>query len=219
MATKLPVSQRIILLAVALSAICLPAGTSRQARAAEGADDSGKPAGLSGAVKATAVTCAAGLKSIGQLTSRIKRTASELVGECTRQNLVVVSEPDVIGPVVIPAMPAPDGMIAAGDYLPPRKHWLELYAADFARTIGVLDTEIQSTVLPDGASADCAAKWSEMKSVSADINTQYQGLIPLIQAQTPDRLALGRVALAIHDDAEKIEKVRKELFHMTKNLR
>jgi len=178
------------------------------------------PAGpaLQGTVKGTSLTAAVGLKAIGEALHRIRAVSHNMIGECTRQDLVVVSEPDVIGPMVLPAIPAPDGMINTGNTLPPRKKYLDLYGYALQKLIPILSEEMNNTVIPADKQAAVAPQWAEMVAAVEDIRNRYEALVPLVQVDEKDidRLAVGKQALAIYDDCEKVDRLRKSVFHATK---
>lgn len=70
---------------------------------------------------------------------------------------MVVSEPDIIGPIVVPAVPTPSGMMPVGDYLPPRKKWLNFYMAEMGQLIPLMQGELASTAIP----ADKRMRWPD----------------------------------------------------------
>lgn len=148
------------------------------------------------------------LKAIGDTSNHIRRTALDIIGEVERQDLVVVSEPDMFGPIVVPAIPAPDGIMAMGDYLPPRKKWLDIWISQLDQLLPVLHDEANSA-------ATDSKEWVDLKKLVDDAQHDLQVLKEVAGADKPDRLAVGKQALGIYDDMGKIDKERKEIFRQS----
>jgi hypothetical protein len=159
---------------------------------------------------------AAGIKAIGVCTHKLKRTALDMMGELQRQDLVVVSEPDVIGPIIVPAVPNPSGMMPVGDYLPPRKKWLDFFMAEMGQLIPLMQSELAGTAIPADKKDEVAGPWGQMQSLVQDMQSHYKALQPLTQGPNFDRDAIGKEVLAIYNDVEELEKLRKQAFHIIK---
>ncbi len=145
------------------------------------------------------------LKAIGDTSNHIRRTALDIIGEVERQDLVVVSEPDMFGPIVVPAIPMPDGIMAMGDFLPPRKKWLDIFISQLDQLLPVLHDEANTA-------ATDSKEWNDLKKLVDDALHDLQVLKEVAGADKPDRLAVGKQALGIYDDMAKIDKERKEIF-------
>lgn len=195
-----------------------PAGPASVESARAGDTGAGTPAGqpLKGAAQRTVLQTAAGIKAIGEGVHKLKRTAEDMIGELQRQDLVVVSEPDVIGPIVLPAIPEPSGMLPIGDYLPPRKKWLDFYMAQMQHLIPCIQDELANTIIPEDKKAETQEPWAKMQSIMQDVESHYQRLQPLTQGPKFDSDAIGKEALAIYDDIRQLEKLRKQVFHLIK---
>lgn len=145
------------------------------------------------------------LKAIGDTSNHIRRTALDIIGEVERQDLVVVSEPDMFGPIVVPAIPAPDGMMAMGDFLPPRKKWLDIFINQLDQLLPVLHDEANN-------SSTDSKEWDSLKKLVDDAEHDLKVLKEVAGADKPDRLAVGKQALGIYDDMGKIDKERKAIY-------
>src|SRR6185369_12811262 len=72
--------------------------------------DEAKPT-LKGGARATVMDVLAGVKQLTTMCKRIDGDAKVLVYECQRQDIVAVGGPNVVGGMVIPAMPNPSGLM------------------------------------------------------------------------------------------------------------
>ncbi len=166
--------------------------------------------------KVSALQAAAGIKAIGEGVHRLKRTAQDMIGELQRQDMVVVSEPDAIGPIIMPALPDPSGTISTGGYLPPRKKWLDFYMSEMQNLIPLIFGDLATTDIPDHKQSEVSGLWGQMQSLMDDAQVHFQRLVPLTEGPKFDSDAIGKEALAIFQDAEQLEKLRKQVFHIIK---
>ncbi|HEY9868906.1 MAG TPA: hypothetical protein V6D08_07050 [Candidatus Obscuribacterales bacterium] len=198
---------------------CLLSLAAYQA-AAQSGTGGGSGAGVTGnqtlTGKVVILKTAAGIKAMGECAHKLKRAALDMIGELQRQDLVVVSEPDVIGPIIVPAVPNPSGMMPVGDYLPPRKKWLDFYMAQMSQLIPLMQSELADTAIPADKKDAIKGPWGQMQSLVQDMQSHYKALQPLTQGPSFDRDAIGKEVLAIYDDVEELDKLRKQVFHIIK---
>lgn len=202
------------------STLPVRSATDETAAAAPGSsqsDTGGKPAKLTGSVKSSAIVAAEALRQMGDALKKIQRAAAELVGEATRQDYITVGDPDVVGSIIIPAIPAPSGIMPIGDYLPMRKPWVDYYLDQIAKLMPLYATEADSIVLPDGIKQDALALMEQMRPLYEDAKTHYLTLFEMQKdlAKT-DNIQLGKQAVMLHDDMKKIDDLRKKVFEMVK---
>ncbi|MCC7531934.1 MAG: hypothetical protein IT342_25755, partial [Candidatus Melainabacteria bacterium] len=115
-----------------------------------GLNPPGASASLQGNIQGGAPVILQGLHDIAVTVHHLQEMLKGLLYEAQRQDMVVVAEPDVIGPIVMPAIPNPSGMMSMG-YLPPRKKWVDYFMAQIEEIIPMLDHEINSLPRPDAS--------------------------------------------------------------------
>ena len=191
-------------------------GAAQPAQTANTGASAGQP--LQASVKKAAILAEAGLKELDETSKYLKRSSMDLMTECERQNYVCVGEPDVIGSMVIPAIPEPSGMLPMGDVLPARKKWIDVYMQQLSQIVAYLQKEMSSIVIPPDKADAVEQPWNDMKALAGDIAQHYQNLQPLTQGPKYDNLKIGREALGIYDDTKTFEELRKKIFHIMKQV-
>jgi hypothetical protein len=169
------------------------------------------PPPVKGQVTKTALPAEVGLKDLGDAAKHLRKAALYMVGELTRQDLVVVGEPDVIGPIIMPAIPEPSGTLAMGDYLPPRRKWVNYWLVQMGTLGELMENETKEMAFPEGKMQTIAPLWIEIKTLVQDINFNYLKLVQLVERPTLSRDAIGILTMNIYDDTTKFEKPWKEL--------
>ncbi|MBX9879169.1 MAG: hypothetical protein K2Y22_11980 [Candidatus Obscuribacterales bacterium] len=174
---------------------------------------SSKPA-LSGQVATSTLTVSTALHAMHQVTNELNRVTTDMINEIERQQYVTVAEPDVIGPIVVPAIPMPTGGMNVGPLLPPRAKWVKLYMWQFSQVVPMLAAEIDATQIPADKKTLLAPKWRQMKALSNDITAHYQKLIPVTQGPTYVNLDIGKQLLPIYDDLKKLKELQKDAWRL-----
>lgn len=159
-------------------------------------------------LKQTDETIRHSLKNVADSAHHLQHTVHSIIYEITREEFVTVAEPNVIGPMVIPAM-GPNPFIV-GDYLPPRKKYMDLFAGQVQSLLGMLIEEGSS--LPDTKENDpqLSAKLVEIKKDLDNLNKQNGLLQTLMAGPSYDNLKIGRQALLISDELDSLKKMLKE---------
>ncbi len=172
---------------------------------------SSKPA-LSGQVSTSTLTVATALHAMHLATNELHRVTTDMINEIERQQYVTVAEPDVIGPIVVPAMPI--GGLNVGPLLPPRAKWVNLYMWQFSQVVPMLAEEIDATKIPADKKALLAPKWKQMKALSNDITAHYQNLIPVTKGPNYVNLDIGKQLLPIYDDLKKLKELQRDAWRI-----
>jgi len=206
-------SKKHVLLALLLMQVSAPLLAADPKGSSAQNSVSAKPS-LSGQVSTTALTVQTALHAIHLATNELNHVTRDMINEIERQQYETVAEPDVIGPIVVPAMPAPTGGMNVGPLLPPRKKWIDLYMWQYSQVVPMLAAEINSTQIPSDKKASIAPKWREMKALSDDISAHYQNLIPVTQGPNYVNLDIGKQLLPIYDDLKKLQQLQKETWHI-----
>lgn len=166
---------------------------------------------LEGHVQDEAVALETGIKDLTKTLHHMKRSAFDIFIEVQRQNMVVVGEPDVIGPIIIPAIPSPSGMMAMGGFLPPRKKFLDYFQGQLGDLMKMTQTEVSGLVLP--ADASDQAK-TDMQTISDSLSTfpkDLQAIADVTQGPKFNNYDIARAAQLLQDHIQAVEKATKSL--------
>lgn len=170
-----------------------------------------KQQNLEGHVQGEAVALGSGIRDLTKTLHHLKRSAWDIFVEVQRQNMVVVGEPDVIGPIIIPAMPSPSGMIGVGGFLPPRKKFLDYFMSQISDLSKMTQTEVSGLVLPDDASADAKADLKSINDTAALLTQDIAALQNVTVGPQFDNMAIARAAQLMQNHVQDIEKASKKL--------
>lgn len=156
------------------------------------------------------------LKDLSDSAHHLQKTVHEIIFEITRQEYVNASEPEVVGPIVIPAIPPPTGVIAMGGFFPPRKKYIDFYA-DQARDLLMMLSE-EGASLPDKAEGDeqLNAELSKLKKALEDLRQENDSLQNTMMGPTYNNLAIGKQAVKVSDQLDQMQKLIKDC---QKNIR
>lgn len=203
-------------LLVALSVVPSVLAAENSSNSSSSTDASSKPA-LQGSVKALDVEAAEGLRQMGDSLKKIQRACLELMGEATRQDYISVGDPDVVGSIIIPALPDPSGMMAIGPYLPIREKWMDYYLDQIAKLMPIYASLTDGLVLPDGVRTQGTAMMDNMRPLFADARTRYMNLLNMSkELKTMKNMTIAKEAVLLHDDFQKIDGIRRDVFKLLK---
>ncbi|MBY0549895.1 MAG: hypothetical protein K2W95_21660 [Candidatus Obscuribacterales bacterium] len=206
--------------AITLTVACLAGIAANSVRADDTtpAATAKSSAPLTGSVKSSPVVAAEGLRQMGEALKKIQRAAAELVGEATRQDYISVGDPDVVGSIIIPAIPDPSGMMPIGDYLPMRQGWVDYYLDQIAKLMPLYAAEVDNLALPAGIKSDATVLMDQMTPLYEDAKAHYLTLFNMQKAlKGTDNIKFGEQAVMLHDDMKKIDELRKKVFAMVKS--
>jgi hypothetical protein len=150
------------------------------------------------------------LKNVAASAHHLQKTIHEIIYEIARQEYVTASEPNVIGPTVIPAIPNPTGAIAMGNFLPPRKKYMDLFAEQSRSLLMMLNEE--GSTLPDSLEADNQAntQLANVKTLLNDLRVQNDALLNSMTGPKYNNILIGKQAIKMSDDLDQIQKLLKE---------
>lgn len=166
---------------------------------------------IEGRIQDVAVTLETGIKDLSKSLHHMKRSAFDIFVEVQRSNMVVVGEPDVIGPIVIPAMPNPSGMISMGGFQPPRKKFLDYFMSQIDDLMKMTQTEVTALVLPDDANDEAKAEMKTLSDTLATLPKDIDALKEVTQGPDYDNMAIARAAQQLQNDVVIMEKASKKL--------
>lgn len=170
---------------------------------------------LKGGIMSVAATAEKEVKEIGTTCHHLAGSIANVFGEVNRQDQVLMSEPDVVGTMVIPAIPDASGMMSMGT-LPPRKKWLDYFNYQTAQLIDILYKEAHAVVLPDDASAQTNTDWTRIKELIDQMVPVYKKMQSLSEGPKFDNVAIATQAQMLHDTVKQIDKLRKSVFNELK---
>jgi len=166
---------------------------------------------LEGHIQDEAVRLESGLKDLNKTLHHLKRSAWDIFIETQRQNMVVVGEPDVIGPIIIPAIPSPTGMMNVGGLLPPRKKFLDYFMSQINDLYKMTQTEVAALQLPDDATDDGKAILKTVTDAAAALPDDISALAEVTAGPELDNMNIARAAQQMQDHVQAIEKATKKL--------
>lgn len=217
------------LLSISLSILCMaqasaePAADSQAASAEktktqQSSPDASKNSALQGNVKSVEIEAAEALRQMGDCLKKIERAGLELMGEATRQDYIAVGDPDVIGTMIIPAIPPPTGMMAIGPYLPIREKMMDYYLDQIGKLIPIYAEYADALVMPDSTKAQSSVLLKQMAAPFDDARARYMELMELSKdIKNGHNQKIAEISVILHDDMQKIDKLRVQVFQLLKN--
>ncbi|MBI1270538.1 hypothetical protein GC174_08910 [bacterium] len=167
---------------------------------------------LTGHIKSEAAHSSTQLKELLGSLKQLGRSTSEIFGEVQREDLVVVGEPDVIGPMIVPAMPDVSGMLGTGQYLPARKKWIDYFMANIERLYPMVTKELEALKLPDDASDDMKEHYKRVVLAYNKLGPSLKDLEAVTQGPEYDNEAIARCATISRTYIEVMDKELKRLY-------
>lgn len=202
----------------------LPAASTTSATPAP-ADSASKPsaslnppasaASLQGNVQGGAPVILQGLHDVGVSVHHLQEMLKGLLYEAQRQDMVVVAEPNVIGPMIIPAIPNPSGMMSIG-YLPPRKKWVDYFMSQIEEIIPMLDHEINSLPRPAASESDLLQAYVEMFDAARGFNPPWSKLETATKGPDYKNQDISVAGSELWFQIEKFKKLKDKVFKIVK---
>lgn len=173
---------------------------------------------LQGSVKSLDIEAAEGLRQMGDMLKKIQRASLELMGECTRQDYISVGDPDVVGTIIIPALPDPSGMMAIGPYLPIRKDMMDYYLDQMGKLIPIYAQLVDGLQLPESIRTQGTIQLDLMRPLFLDAKTHYMNLLDMSKHLGDiHNMKIAKEAVMLHDDMQKIDDLRRQVFKLLKD--
>jgi hypothetical protein len=153
------------------------------------------------------------IQDAGVLLNHIKRQAINLYEEASRTPVRLDASPDIPEINTIPTTTHP------GILLPPRREWLMFYLGTMEPVIRQLDQhvkDIQSgvkrVVIPEPLRASLDPLWDAWAKDIEKLNHHLDELVPLFEDAPNNNLAIQKTAVAVFDDIQETEKLRRQIF-------
>jgi len=170
---------------------------------------------LEGQIKSDSVALTTHLKELTNSLHHLKRAAFDIYCETQRQDQVVAVQPDVIGPIILPAIPNATGVLSMGT-LPPRKQWLDFFMNQVGQLLPMVDGEINAIVMPKEMPDEGSQDLTQIRDLARGLNPLAVDLDHVTEG--PDLKAddIARSAVVFQDQVSKIEKAVKSLSKQVK---
>lgn len=207
------------------SSFAKPAPSGQSASASDNSTDGGRKsaglnppataAALQGNVQGGAPVVLQGLHDVGVSVHHLQEMLKGLLYEAQRQDMVVVAEPNVIGPMIIPAIPNPSGMMSIG-YLPPRKKWVDYFMSQIEEIIPMLDHEINSLPRPNQTESDLLQAYVELFDAARGFNSPWSKLETATKGPDYKNEDISLAGSELWFQIEKFKKLKDKVFKMVK---
>ncbi|MGD9681790.1 MAG: hypothetical protein AB7W16_11460 [Candidatus Obscuribacterales bacterium] len=171
---------------------------------------------MEGHIEKETMTAESGLKDLATSLQHLKRAAIDILTEVERQDMVVVGEPDVIGPMIIPAMPNPTGTVSSGQFLPPRKKFIDYFMIQIDHLMPIVEKSAEAVTLPESASTQAKADRARLGDLVIELKSCFEALDKVTAGPRYDNMAIARQATAFGDLVKKIDGRRKSLYKSMK---
>ena len=166
---------------------------------------------LEGQVSTQAHAAERALRDFRIALKHFRRAVYNVFSESTRQDMIVVAEPDVIGPMIMPAAPAMGGILPGG-YLPPRRKWLEHFVSQAESLLPLLKSEIEAITLPAEASKDALFQIDELRACADKLPAELEKLKAVSSEEKLDNVKIAKQAQSIENHIDAMKKIRKKLY-------
>ncbi len=164
---------------------------------------------LEGKVEQKAQALEQALKGLSKGVHHLKRSTWDVFCEAQRQDVVVVAEPDVIGPIIVPAMPSASGIMSDG-FLPPRKKWLDYFISQIDSLLPMVESEITAIELPENT-PETIDLLKQIKDCANGLPGDLTKLKTVTSEDKLDNMKIAVEAQRMQDHVVKIDKALKSL--------
>lgn len=173
------------------------------------------PKVLEGQIKADSINLETHLKELTNSLHHLKRAAFDIFCETQRQDDVVAVQPDVIGPIILPAIPNPSGVLSMGT-LPPRKNWLDYFMNQVGQLLPMVDSEINSIVMPQEISDQGKQDLVQIRELARGLNPLAVNLDKVTSVTDLKNDDIAKSAVAFQEQVTSLEKMVKDLSKQAK---
>lgn len=159
------------------------------------------------------------VRDVGMILNYIRRQAISIYEEAARPNVDVTYGASVRELQTIPEAKLP------AKVLPPRQEWLVFYLGTMETAIRQLVQEVAD--IDKGTSKITASKrlettftplYEQWASQVKDLNHHLDELVPLFDQSDKNGPELQRIAVAIYNDTNKLEDIRRSIFTTMRDL-
>lgn len=155
------------------------------------------------------------LRETGMALSKVAGAASDLYEEVSRREVTLTTTPNVVGFTV---MNLPSGY-TTGNYLPPRKKWVDAYMADMIKVIKLFKEENDDVlngkghiIVPQSQKELIKGLYGQWVSVIGDTFNKVAELEKLTAQPMLNNQAIATNALTIHKDMKNLQTLIKKVY-------
>lgn len=157
------------------------------------------------------------IRDVGLALYVVKQQVLNIYAEAIRNRADTESSPEII---VNTAIPVDTRHLKV---LPLRREWLAVYLASMEPVVRLLakevteaQTGVKALVIPESIHKEIDPLWQAWSRDITKINEHLDELMPLLDDAPHNNSKVAQVAVCIHDDVERLEKLRKQIFEFVK---
>lgn len=155
------------------------------------------------------------LRESGMAIEKVRRASTDLYEEVSRREVTLTSTPNVIGFTV---MNMPSGF-TTGNYLPPRKKWVNAYMQEMITVIKLMKEENDDVIngktqllVPESTREPLKVLFDQWVELVGDTCNKLSELEKITAQPAFNNAAIANDALAIHKDMKQLEGLRKKVY-------
>lgn len=173
---------------------------------------------LEGRIEQTAADSVSRVKELITSVKHLKRSTFDVFCEVQREDLVAVGEPNVIGPIIVPAIPAGSGLLGTGEYLPVRKKWIDHYMAQIERLYPMVTKDLEGLKLSDDVDAKAKEHYKNMVLNYNKLGPALKSLDSKTLGPKYDNQVIAKASAIAQNYIDKLEKESKRLYKELRRL-
>lgn len=107
--------------------------------------------------------------------------------------------------------------------LPARREWLVVYLASMEPVVRLLGKEVteartgvKALIIPEAMHKEVDPFWEAWSRDITKMNEHLDELIPLLDDAPHNNSKVAQIAISMHEDVERLEKLRKQIFEFVK---
>jgi len=155
------------------------------------------------------------LKESGMAIEKVRRAASDLYEEVAQRQVTLTSTPNVVGFTVLNM---PTGF-QTGNYLPPRRKWVDAYMQEMVTIIKLMKEENDDVIngktqllVPESTRTPLKDLFDQWVGLVSDVYSKLSELEKATQQKLLDNASIANASLSIHKDMKQLEGVRKKVY-------
>ena len=173
---------------------------------------------LEGRIEQSAADSVSRVKELITSVKHLKRSTFDVFCEVQREDLVAVGEPNVIGPIIVPAIPSGSGLLGTGEYLPARKKWIDHYMAQIEKLYPMVTKELEGLKLGEEADDKAKEHYRNMVLNYNKLGPALKSLDAKTLGPKYDNQVIAKASAIAQNYVDKLEKETKRLYKELKRL-
>lgn len=157
------------------------------------------------------------IRDVGLALYVVKQQVLNIYAEAIRNKADAEASPDI---VVHSSIPVDTKHLKI---LPLRREWLVVYLASMEPVVRLLGKEVteaqtgvKALVFPESMHKELDPMWQAWSHDITKMNEHLDELIPLLDDAPHNNSKVAQVAVSMHDDVERLEKLRRKIFDFVK---